>query len=154
VWCWQQLRRLNTPLNLTLVLLLCCQLENSFRWNSAFENAWPDSRSIAEAISVDENTEILSENAYLFRNALHGTVPIKQLHDTTFADLDNDAVNEGQFSHVYLDGMTNPAVSRELIDGPLSRRYVLVSFAPVSRLSGLDHSGSGLYSALFKRIDL
>jgi len=164
VWCWQQCRHLGSGTNFFLLLMLCCQLGNSFLWNEAFEGAWPDSRAVIESISVDGQTEILSENAYLFRNALHGQVPIERLHDTTYADLDNDgqfdndelmkAVHEGRFSHVYLDGLTNPIISQDLIFGPLKARYVLVSFESPEPLSGLDHSGSGLYAALFQRVDL
>ena len=163
VWLWRQTRGMGTAGQFFLLLMMCCHLANSFLWNNEFQNAWPDTRKVASTIDVDESTEILSENAYLFRSTFHGVIPNERLHDTTFTDIDRNgdhseeelisAVRDARFSHVYLDGMTTPALSQRLILGPLKKNYVLVYFDSPKRLSGLDHSGSGLYSALFKRQD-
>lgn len=164
VWLWNRYPEAGSASRFFLFLMLSCHLGNAFLWNQQFQTAWPDTREVVSTLSADSSLELLSENAYLFRSALHGEVPTEKFHDTTFVDLNGDgshseeelfeAVSGGRFSHIYLDGMTTPDLSQRLIFGPINRHYELVHFESPPQLSGLDHSGSGLYSAMFRRQDL
>ncbi|MEM7218531.1 MAG: glycosyltransferase family 39 protein [Pseudomonadota bacterium] len=143
---------------LLAALVLC----GGFWWQqqevTQLENAFPDHRSVIEQTLslVDENTTVLSENPYLMRDAWYPRLGLTQLSD--FSSFDNDAdgvtteqdiidaVWEGKFDLVYLDGRFDPDLAWRLRNEVLPNSYEAIIELPYQTSDRLSWNTTGLLS--------
>ncbi|MCS6808405.1 MAG: hypothetical protein RML40_07250 [Bacteroidota bacterium] len=119
-------------------------------------HAYPNTDAITRLVrsTMTSETTILSEDAYLFRYACFPTIPTKNLEEMTWFDNNRDgkyeaqdvidAVWEGKFEYVYLNGLILRELGDELEHGILQRRYDLVLRVPYtnSRVMNPINTGS------------
>lgn len=126
------------------------------------QHAYPNTDAITTFVRthISPKTTILSEDAYLFRYICYPTVPTKNLEEMTWFDnnLDGkreaqdviDAVWEGKFEYVYLNGLILRELGEELQRGVLRRKYDLVMQIPYTNSDVMNPINTGFLS-LYRR---
>ncbi|MEY4511368.1 MAG: Dolichyl-phosphate-mannose-protein mannosyltransferase [Pseudomonadota bacterium] len=152
-------RLLATPITLGIVgyALVCHEQLLSL------ERGFPDTRPVVAALSktVGDDFCVLSENAFLFLYALGDRVDASRFYETGWFDPAHDgkhssrelvdAVWDGKFEYVYLDGQITPALTRELRAGALHRHYARV-FTKDYKVSGAMSGSRAGQMELYRRI--
>lgn len=108
----------------------------------AMEQGYPDSRPATQVVEslLRPGMRVLSEDPYLLRRALYPKLPLTAFGETAWLDNDLDtrfhdqdvidAVWDGKFNLVVLDGQVTPALTAELREGVLPRHYDVVIDLP------------------------
>ncbi|MCU0427401.1 MAG: glycosyltransferase family 39 protein [Candidatus Kapabacteria bacterium] len=125
-------------------------------------NAYPNTDAMTRFVrkNLTPQTTILSEDAYLFRYACFPAIPTKNLEEMTWFDnnLDGkreaqdviDAVWEGKFEYVYLNGLILRELGEQLQTGVLRRKYDLVMQIPYTNSAVMNPINTGFLS-LYRR---
>lgn len=143
-----------------IIIIVACSL---LWWQlRQVQNAYPNTDAITTFVrnNMSSETTILSEDAYLFRYACYPTVPTKHLEEMTWFDnnLDGkrekqdviDAVWDGKFEYVYLNGLIVRELGEELQRGVLRRKYTLVMQIPYTNSDVMSPINTGFLS-LYRR---
>lgn len=146
-------------LGAAIVVVACALLGWQLR---AVQNAYPNTEIVTRLVrsTMSPHTTILSEDAYLFRYACFPTIPTKNLEEMTWFDnnMDGkrenqdviDAVWEGKFEYVYLNGLILRELGNELKRGVLRNRYDLVLNIPYTNSEVMNPINTGFLS-LYRR---
>jgi hypothetical protein len=122
------------------------------------EHAYPDPRPMLEWLmpQVDAQTTILSEDPYLFRYAFFPLVSNNNMFEVTWFDNDLDgrataqdvidAVWDGKFDYIYLNGLIDPVVATKLRNEVLYHKYDRVLDLPFSTSRVMSKITSGSLS--------
>lgn len=142
-----------------LVVLACGLLA----WQlQAVQTAYPNTDAVTHFVrkNMSPQTTILSEDAYLFRYACFPTIPTKNLEEMTWFDnnLDGkreaqdviDAVWDGKFEYVYLNGLILRELGDELRRGVLQRHYDCILTIPFTNSTVMSPINTGSLS-LYRR---
>lgn len=142
-----------------LVVVACGLLAWQLR---AVHTAYPNTDAVTHLVrsTMTAETTILSEDAYLFRYACFPTIPAKNLEEMTWFDnnMDGkreaqdviDAVWEGKFEYVYLNGLILRELGDELKRGVLKRRYDCILSIPFTNSTVMNPVNTGSLS-LYRR---
>ncbi len=129
------------------------------------ENGYPDTSGVESYLNqnVKKNDILISEDSYLLRYLFYPRLALNQLFETSHFDNNKDhvyerkdvidAVWEGKFDYVYLNGQITPLLGKLLADKVLKNSYELVYFEKYSLSSVFTQLRSGelrIYKARHK----
>lgn len=129
------------------------------------QQAYPNTPTIVAFLKEHSSTDtrILSENPYLFREAFYPRLALAQFSETGWLDnnQDNiyeeqdaiDAVWDGKFDFIYLDGLTTPERSQYLKEKIISHRYEKVVEIPYHTSNVMTRNTNGAMEIYMKRKD-
>lgn len=134
-----------------------------FIWQMrAMHRAYPNTEGVIHVLQAEITPEstILSEDAYLFRYAFFPKIPTKNIEEMTWFDnnLDGkreaqdvkDAVWEGKFEYVYLNGLILRELGDELKNGIIQNRYEQIFAQPYHNSTVMNPVHTGVLS-LYRR---
>ncbi len=142
-----------------LVVFACGLLAWQLR---AVQTAYPNTDTVTHLVrkSMTAEMTILSEDAYLFRYACFPTIPTKNLEEMTWFDNNHDgkheaqdvidAVWDGKFEYVYLNGLILRELGDELRRGVLQRHYDCILTIPFTNSTVMSPINTGSLS-LYRR---
>jgi 4-amino-4-deoxy-L-arabinose transferase-like glycosyltransferase len=128
----------------------------------AVHTAYPNTDAVTHLVrkNMTAQTTILSEDAYLFRYACFPTIPTKNLEEMTWFDNNHDgkheaqdvkdAVWDGKFEYVYLNGLILRELGDELRRGVLQRHYDCILTIPFTNSTVMSPVNTGSLS-LYRR---
>jgi len=126
------------------------------------QSAYPNTDAVTQLVrsNMSAQTTILSEDAYLFRYACFPTIPTKNLEEMTWYDNNHDgkreaqdvidAVWDGKFEYVYLNGLILRELGDELKRGVLKNRYDCILTIPFHNSTVMNPINTGFLS-LYRR---
>lgn len=129
---------------------------------SRMERAYPDPRPTLAALPADTLGEftLLSEDPYFFRYSLMNKTTSDRLYESTWFDNDQDgkrtskdvvdAVWDGKFQYVFLDGRVTPRLTGKLRERVLHRNYDRVYAQPYTVSDVMSDATQGVVE-LYRR---
>ncbi len=124
--------------NMLFYLLFTVALCVSFFQIKSIETAFPNTEKPIALIKsdTDKSGPVLSENPYLLRHALYPIMDIANMHDIYTYDANKDGVPEkqelfdavwdGYFEYIYLDGRFSPDITAFIRDNLVVNSYKII----------------------------